>query len=104
MLSQHILETIIHSSTVKVFLCGNKRDVECDDPVTDADLDEFRIQCDTVLNGNYRVSCKTGDGVRDMFHDIADVVLKEAEQKFDPSKVRPHENYPPPEQKSKCCK
>lgn len=103
MLSQHILEAIMHSETVKVFMCGNKTDVPCDDPVTDSDVDELRVQCDTMLNGCYRVSCKTGDGVKEMFQDIANIVLKEATHKFDPSKVRPHEDYPPPEEKSKCC-
>ncbi len=107
MLSQHILEIIMHSETAKIFLCGNKTDIKCDpdEEISEADIEDFREQCDTVLVDNFQISCKMGDGVKEMFQQIADILMAEAEQKFDPTRIRPLEPAPSPTQgqKSSCC-
>ena len=104
MLSQHILDTVMHSRTAKMFLCGIKQDLSNEESVTDDDIKDFMGQCDAVVSGVYRVSCKTGEGVAEMFSDVAQVLFHEAEQKFDPSRVKAHEPVPvQPAQKSSCC-
>jgi small GTP-binding protein len=104
MLSQHILEIIMHSSTAKIFLCGNKLDLEEEDEIIESDVEAFSEQCDAVLSGTFTVSCKTGNGLHDMFVTIATMLQEEAAQKFDPSRIRPHEEPPElPPQKGHCC-
>jgi len=39
--------------------------------VTDADMEGFCEQCRNLVSGVYKTSCKTGEGVEDMFRDIA---------------------------------
>ena len=104
MLSQHILDIIMHSKTAKIFLCGNKCDLHSDDEISDVDVESFSEQCDTVLSGIFTVSCKTGHGLTDMFNTIVSSLLIDAEQRFDPTRIRPHE-LPPnsTEQKQHCC-
>ena len=105
MISQHLLEIIMHSDTAKVFLCGSKKDLIQHDEgeVTPTDVEDFKLQCDRVLSGFYRVSCKTGENVREMFDDIAFILSREAKLKFDPSKVKPQRQMPPLENKQNCC-
>lgn len=31
----------------------------------------FSEQCHNLISGTFKTSCKTGDGVEEMFHDIA---------------------------------
>ena len=105
MLSQHLLDTAMHMQTGKIFLCGNKCDLQCDDPITDADVAEFKMQCDSVLAQTFTVSCRTGEGIRAMFQDIAETIQRDAEERFDPTKIRPHQPLPQPAQTSgQCCK
>lgn len=104
MLSQHILDIIMHSKTAKIFLCGNKCDLHSDDEITDADVESFSEQCDTVLSGIFTISCKTGHGLTDMFTAIVGTLLINAEQKFDPTRIQPHESPADDiSQKHHCC-
>ena len=106
MLSQHIIEIVMHGRTVKIFLCGNKLDLagNCDEKVTDEDIETFQIECDSVLSGIYQISCRTGDGVKEMFEDIAAIVRRQAAEKFDPNLIKPHLSHLVEEpQKQKCC-
>ena len=75
-LSQYILDIVVHTETAKIFLCGNKLDIAQGDEITDLDMEAFQLQCDTVLSGNYQISCKTGEGVEDMFKDIAGIIME----------------------------
>lgn len=91
LLSQHILDTVDRSKTAKIFLCGNKLDLvsqskQCD-IVTDEDIVKFRDECDRVITGSYKVSCKSGYMVRDMFEDMAQAIMRNVYQKFDPSTI-----------------
>lgn len=42
--------------------------------VTEADIEDFIEQCHSLISGTYKVSCKTGEGVHEMFQDIANIV------------------------------
>ena len=55
----------------KIFLCGNKYDLKSRIQVTDADMEGFCEQCRNLVSGVYKTSCKTGEGVNEMFQDIA---------------------------------
>lgn len=68
-LSQHLLEILSLAESAKLFLVGNK----CDLPheVTDSDIDLF-IEQFPKFDGAYKISCKTSEGVHEMFNDIAE--------------------------------
>ena len=58
----------------QVFLlsrCGNKYDLKSKIQVSDADMEGFSEQCRNLVSGIYKTSCKTGEGVPEMFRDIA---------------------------------
>lgn len=96
----------MHTKTAKIFLCGNKLDLEqtSDETVTVDDVDTFQVECDSVLSGMYKISCKTGEAVKEMFEDIAAIVRRQAAEKFDPSLIQPHRSHLIQEpQKQKCC-
>ena len=106
MLSQHIIEIVMHGRTAKIFLCSNKLDLEenCDEKVTNEDVETFQIECDSVLSGIYKISCRTGEGVKEMFNDVAAIVRRQATEKFDPNLIQPHRSHLVEEpQKQKCC-
>ena len=62
---------IIFFFVAKIFLCGNKYDLKSRIQVTDADMEGFCEQCRNLVSGVYKTSCKTGEGVNEMFQDIA---------------------------------
>ncbi|KAI5704476.1 hypothetical protein M8J76_001572 [Diaphorina citri] len=51
-LSQHLLEIVTYAENAKIFLCGNNE------------------QCHNLISSTYKTSCKTGEGVEEMFADI----------------------------------
>lgn len=78
-MSQHMLDIVTYASNAKIFLCGNKSDAEADpdDPqVTDADMDDFCEQCQTLISATFKTSCKTGEGVEEMFQQIANTLVE----------------------------
>ncbi|ELT87407.1 hypothetical protein CAPTEDRAFT_171398 [Capitella teleta] len=102
MLSQHLLETAMNMRTGKIILCGNKQDLES--AVSEEDVVDFCNQCDSVISKVFRISCKEGDGVRELFHAIAEVLQKDAEERFDANRIQPH--FDPcglQPNKSECC-
>lgn len=73
-MSQHMLDIVTYAENAKIFLCGNKMDAEVDpdDPqVTDADMEDFCEQCSTLISATFKTSCKTGEGLEEMFQEIA---------------------------------
>ena len=90
-LSQYLLDIVTYAENAKIFLwvvitfdisifsnlyafeyrCGNKFDLKSKIQVTDADMEGFCEQCRNLVSGVYKTSCKTGEGVEDMFRDIA---------------------------------
>lgn len=96
----------MHSRTAKIFLCGNKLDLmeDSSEKVTDEDVETFQVECDSVLSGMYKISCKSGEGLKDMFENIAAIVRRQAAEKFDPTLIKPQRSHLLQEpEKQKCC-
>ncbi|KAL1124483.1 hypothetical protein AAG570_001109 [Ranatra chinensis] len=71
-LSQHLLDIVTYAENAKIFLCGNKLDLVGQVPqVTDADMENFCEQCHNLISATFRTSCKSGEGVEQMFAEIA---------------------------------
>lgn len=71
-LSQHLLDIVTYAENAKIFLCGNKSDLEGLSPqVTNADIETFCEQCHNLISSTYKTSCKNGQGIDEMFLDIA---------------------------------
>ncbi|CAG9813995.1 unnamed protein product [Phaedon cochleariae] len=71
-LSQHLLDIVTYAENARIFLCGNKSDLVGNVPqITDSEIESFCEQCHNLVSGIYKTSCKTGDGLEEMFADIA---------------------------------
>ena len=70
-LSQHLLDIVTYAENAKIFLCGNKYDQKSRVAITDSDMEAFCEQCHNLVSGIYKTSCRTGEGVEQMFQDIA---------------------------------
>jgi len=70
-LSQHLLDIVTYAENAKIFLCGNKYDLKSRIAVSDSDIETLCEQCNNLITGVYKTSCKTGEGVDAMFADIA---------------------------------
>lgn len=73
-LSQYILDVVMNAEGAKIFLCGNMGDDESESAVTEADVENFKQECDGVLSGVYKVSIQDNKTILDMFEDIARVM------------------------------
>lgn len=74
-MSQHLLDVVSYAENAKIFICGNKSDLEgIEKQVSDADLENFCEQCHGMISGTFKTSCKTNSGVQEMFHYIAEVL------------------------------
>lgn len=75
-LSQHMLDIVTYAENAKIFLCGNKMDLENAEPqVSDADMDAFCEQCHSLISATFKTSCKTGAGINEMFQEIANTLV-----------------------------
>lgn len=70
-LAQHLLDIVTYAENAKIFLCGNKYDLKSKILVSDAEMEGFCEQCRNLVSGIYKTSCKTGEGIEEMFRDIA---------------------------------
>uniref|UniRef100_A0A1B6KJB0 Uncharacterized protein n=1 Tax=Graphocephala atropunctata TaxID=36148 RepID=A0A1B6KJB0_9HEMI len=76
-LSQHLLDIVTYAENAKIFLCGNKSDLEGDTPqVTEADMENFGEQCHNLISATFKTSCKSGEGIDEMFQDIAQQLVQ----------------------------
>ncbi|XP_029633135.1 ras-related protein Rab-1D isoform X2 [Octopus sinensis] len=73
-LSQYILDVVMNAEGAKIFLCGNMCGDESESAVTEADVENFKEECDGVLSGVYKVSSHDNKSILDMFEDIARVM------------------------------
>lgn len=62
------------AETAKIFLCGNRSDLESE--VSDADIQQFCEQCQGMISAVYKTSCKTNEGVEKMFQEIAESMVE----------------------------
>eukprot|EP00088_Acartia_fossae_P020375 TRINITY_DN21977_c0_g1_i1.p1 TRINITY_DN21977_c0_g1~~TRINITY_DN21977_c0_g1_i1.p1 ORF type:complete len:224 (-),score=51.32 TRINITY_DN21977_c0_g1_i1:297-968(-) len=75
-LSQHLLDIVTYAENAKIFLCGNKYDQKSRICITDSDMEAFSEQCHNLVSGIYKTSCKTGEGIEEMFNDIAKQLIQ----------------------------
>lgn len=73
-LSQYILDVVMNAEGAKIFLCGIECDDESESAVTDADVENFKEECDGMLSGVYKASIKDNKTILDTFEDIARVM------------------------------
>lgn len=90
-LSQHLLDIVTYAENAKIFLCGNKSDLLSEPPqVTDTEIDAFCEQCQTLITNVYRISCKTNEGIEEMFVDIAYQLLQSNRSKLELQSMEQH--------------
>ncbi|XP_055376380.1 ras-related protein Rab-1B [Condylostylus longicornis] len=83
-LSQHLLDVVTYAENAKIFICGNKSDLEQSKPqVSNSDILEFTEQCQSMISSIYKTSCKTGEGIEEMFQDIASILIESNRSKLD---------------------
>lgn len=90
-LSQHLLECVTYAENAKIFLCGNKLDLETETPeVTDSDMDMFCEQCHGLITGVFKISCKTGEGVNEMFETISNHLVESNRARIELQQLEQH--------------
>lgn len=90
-LSQHLLDIVTYAENAKVFICGNKSDLEgLEKQVSDADLDNFCEQCHGMISGTFKTSCKTNSGVQEMFQYIAEILNDSNRSKIELQALEQH--------------
>ena len=99
-LSQHLLEILSLAENAKIFLIGNKKDLTPHE-VQDSDIELFLEQFPR-FNGVYKISCKTNEGVQEMFNDIAEK-LASINYKANFDALRLHENESHQNEDKGCC-
>ncbi|XP_026463963.1 ras-related protein Rab-30 [Ctenocephalides felis] len=90
-LSQHLLDIVTYAENAKIFLCGNKSDLEGANPqVSDEDMENFCEQCHNLISATYKTSCKTGAGVEEMFLDISTHLLESNKSRIELQRLEQH--------------
>lgn len=89
-LSQHLLECVTYAENAKIFLVGNKSDVDSEEEVTESDMQMFCEQCHGLITGIFRTSCKTGDGIDEMFQQIADILVESNRSRMELQALEQH--------------
>lgn len=74
--------------------------------MTEADIEEFIEQCQNLISGCYKISCKTGEGINEMFADIANILLQSNRSRLELQSLEQHgfRVEPEPEPNSNNCK
>lgn len=89
-LSQHLLECVTYAENAKIFLCGNKADVDSEVEVTETDMMMFSEQCHGLVTGIFKTSCKTGDGIDEMFQQIANILVESNRSRMELQALEQH--------------
>lgn len=90
-LSQHLLECVTYAENAKIFLCGNKADTDIDSvEITDSDMEMFCEQCHGLVSGIFKTSCKTGEGIDDMFEQIANILVESNRSRMELQALEQH--------------
>ncbi|KAL0273480.1 UNVERIFIED_CONTAM: hypothetical protein PYX00_006134 [Menopon gallinae] len=80
----HLLDIVAYAENAKIFLCGNKSDLVVDKPqVTESDIENFCEECHNLISSVYKTSCKTAEGVEEMFADIARQLVESNRSRID---------------------
>jgi len=83
MMSQHLLDIVSYAENAKIYLCGNRSDLKSQIQVSESDMESFCEQCSPLVSGIYQTSCKTGEGVEDMFTDISHQLIETNRSKLE---------------------
>ncbi|XP_055596245.1 ras-related protein Rab-30 [Uranotaenia lowii] len=89
-LSQHMLDVVSYAENAKIFLVGNKVDLEQTGEVTDADMESFCEQCHSLISATYKISCKTGEGIEEMFQDISNTLVESNRSRLELQQLESH--------------
>lgn len=91
-LSQHMLDIVSYAENAKIVLCGNKSDLETNGApqVTDEDMEAFCEQCHDLISATYKVSCKTGEGLDEMFQDVANLLVQSSRSRMELKALEQH--------------
>ncbi|CAG2103346.1 unnamed protein product [Medioppia subpectinata] len=104
-LSQHLIEILSLAENAKIFLVGNKNDLQPHE-VLDSDIDLF-VEQFPKFNGIFKISCKTNDGIQQMWSEIADKLAVSSLTKTSMDAFKLHQNQlqlnPTGGQQSSCC-
>uniref|UniRef100_A0A336MJS1 CSON002158 protein n=1 Tax=Culicoides sonorensis TaxID=179676 RepID=A0A336MJS1_CULSO len=106
-LSQHLLECVTYAENAKIWLVGNKVDLENDSAeVTDSDISMFCEQCNGLIHGVFKISCKTGEGIDEMFEHIAATLVETNRSRIELQALETHgfkvDEYPEDNIESGC--
>lgn len=73
--------TMTNQSSLSLFPCFK---------VTDADMEAFCEQCHSLISGTFKTSCKTGDGIDEMFKEIATTLVESNRSRLELQSLEQH--------------
>lgn len=109
MLSQHLLEILSKAENAKIFICGNQKDLEHlgagpSPELIAAFMSEYQLsETDNLIRKLYHISCKTNEGVAEMFEDIAAILARSVRCEVEPVEHFQLRRISTSVEKSNCC-
>jgi len=73
-LSDHLLQILSMAESAKIFLVGNKVDITDHREVSDETVDEFLEQFPNAFTAYLKISCRTNEGVDEMFNQVVETL------------------------------
>lgn len=74
--------------------------------MTEADIEEFIEQCQNLISGTFKISCRTGEGVHEMFQEIAKILTQSNRSRIELQTLEHHgfkvDEPDVPQDKCKC--
>lgn len=101
--SQHLVDIAMWAESAKIFLCGNRIDLdECE--VTDLDMQNWIEQCHGLISATFKTSCKTNEGIQEMFEEIARSLVENNRSRLELQALESHgfKVHPPEENVDSC--
>jgi Ras-related protein Rab-6A len=101
-LSQHLVDVTMWAESAKIFLCGNRTDLQSE--VSDSDMQQFCEQCHGLISATFKTSCKTNEGVKEMFEEIARCLVENNRSRLELQVLETHgfKVHPPEENVESC--
>jgi Ras-related protein Rab-6A len=90
------------AESAKIFLCGNRMDLQSE--VSDSDMQQFCEQCHGLISATFKTSCKTNEGVKEMFEEIARCLVENNRARLELQVLETHgfKVHPPEENVESC--
>lgn len=99
-LSQHMLDIVSYAENAKIVLCGNKSDLDTSSSsggappqVTDQDMEDFCEQCQDLISATFKISCKTGEGIEEMFQEVANMLVETSRSRLELKALGEHHHH-----------